>query len=429
MPHLRLCIVILLFSVPWKAYAYNALEECRALSTQIDDIHNCLDNYLDVMDDNLSDLDQYIERELNGAALQNYRAAQAAFLTYRKSNCVWYLELTDNRVESEQVAKNCLARMSQDRLAELQRLIASASKSTNAGARGYYVYGANRNTLQLCGSDKRYWVEGENTLIGELQQTYLNLASSDFQLMYVVLAGTVDDDAQTVDGHDGVFNITNMSEMRLPQESDCRLPSANINVAKIESNRTPEVPAASISADASSSSEPTSDTEVFQEVRAYFGDWQVDCRQKNDSHSCELLVPFAKAGKIASDAAGDIYAAAPLTMKLTRRKNERTAVELRFPDKEIDSPSKILWRVDRYTFGDILGSEIRVDEAATRQLIRERKFIRVDLLPLLLKGSDLGIEVVADADNNSSEKFNATLLGLTRALTFADDFVSSGGNI
>lgn len=425
------CLFLLLLSLTPSSHAYNALEECRALSADINDIHNCLDNYLDLMDSNLANVGAYIEGELEGTALSNYQASQAAFLDFRNTNCLWYLELTPSRDESEQVAKNCLVRMSQDRLSELQSLISTATQKSDKSVRGYYVYGAERNTFQLCGSDKRYWVEGVNTLIGELQQTYLNLASADLQLIYVVLAGETDDEAQTVAGHDGVFNITNMTEMRLPQESDCRLPGtqvlppvskepAALPVAKIEA----EQPAVTITEQV-----PAEETEVYQELRAYFGDWQVDCTQENNKQDCVLLVPFAAQGRKASDVDGDIYANAPVTMKLRRRADKRTTIELRFPDMEIDSPSKIHWRVDKYTFGDILGSDIRVDEQATRQLLTERKFIRDDLLPLLIGGTELGINVKDNAVDESGKRFNATLLGLTRALTFADDFVSSGGNI
>ena len=37
-----------------KAYANNVLEECIALSPQMNDIHICLDNYLDDMDQNIA---------------------------------------------------------------------------------------------------------------------------------------------------------------------------------------------------------------------------------------------------------------------------------------------------------------------------------------------------------------------------------------
>ena len=79
-----------------------------------------------------------------------------------------------------------------------------------------------------------------------------------------------------------------------------------------------------------------------------------------------------------------------------------------------------------YVFGDILGSEIRVDEVATRQLVNERRFINEDLMPLMVGGGKLTLDVLASVDDRTGEKFSATLRGLTRALAFADEFVSDG---
>nr|MBX2883425.1 DUF1311 domain-containing protein [Granulosicoccus sp.] len=405
--------VLIALAITWSnTQAVDVLADCRSLSNDVDDIHNCLDNYLDAMDDNLADLGTYIERELQGSALLNYQTSQAAFQAYRQANCLWYLDLTNTREDSEQVAKNCLVRMSVERFTELQTLLATASQRQNNFVSGYYVYGANRNSFQPCGSEKRYWVEGENTLIGELQQTYLNLANADLQLMYVVVVGEPDDSVQNVAGHDGVFNITNMTEMRLPQESDCRLPT--VNTAAVNEIEPTNLPSASITpVESDVSSEQSAVGEVFQELRAYFGDWQVDCRQNQNTYSCELLVPFAEAGKKASEAEGDFYASAPATLLLQRRIDKRTTAQLSFPNREIDSVAKIRWRVDNYTFGDIIGSDIRVDETATRQLVTERKFIRDDFLPLLIQGTELGVEVLDNVENSRGERFTATLLGLT----------------
>jgi len=40
------------------------LQQCRDLSLADNDIHNCLDNYLDLMDENLADLLDFITAEL-----------------------------------------------------------------------------------------------------------------------------------------------------------------------------------------------------------------------------------------------------------------------------------------------------------------------------------------------------------------------------
>jgi len=116
-------------------------------------------------------------------------------------------------------------------------------------------------------------------------------------------------------------------------------------------------------------------------------------------------------------------------LKLKRRANKRTIVQLEFPEREVDTPVKILWRVDGYTFGDVVGSDIRVDQDGTRQIVHERKFVNEDLMPLLVGGGELGVEILVDVDDPSGDVFEATLNGLTRALAFADDFVNSGGSL
>ena len=112
-----------------------------------------------------------------------------------------------------------------------------------------------------------------------------------------------------------------------------------------------------------------------------------------------------------------------MSLLLSANQSNSTQLELVFPGREIDSPARIRWNVDAWGFGDIVGSDIRVDEVATRQLVPDNRFLRNELLPLLIKGSEINVEVLADVDNESGEVFTATLNGLTRSLAFADEFV------
>ena len=402
---------------PAQAQTYNVLQECTNQSPDIDDIHACLDNYLDIMDANIDDVSIFLDRTLEGPSLAGFKRSQQAFVQYRRQNCLWYLEFSSPRSEAEQIAKNCLATMSQQRLSELQRLMAVDKTNENGNTlRGFYVYGASRNSFQLCGRDARYWVEGDNPTLNQIQQLYLNAATAELQIMYAVVTGELDDDTPTVEGHQGVLRLAGVDEIRVPNESDCRLPSGQ---------------AAAFSAQAATSIAPVEPVvaepepavteeqeEPQQQLVAYFGAWIADCVENDGNRKCNLQVDMQSDG---SANEGEMP-----TLSVARKTRQRTTIEVRFPDREIDTPQRIRWGVDAYVFGDILGSEIRVDEAATRQLVNERRFINEDLMPLMVGGGKLTLDVLASVDERTGEKFSATLRGLTRALAFADEFVSDG---
>ena len=78
-------------------------------------------------------------------------------------------------------------------------------------------------------------------------------------------------------------------------------------------------------------------------------------------------------------------------LAIVRMKQQVTQLELQFAGREIDSPARIRWWIDAVEFGDIVGSEIRVDESATRQLIPSGRFLRNDLLPMLLDGAEVRV--------------------------------------
>ncbi len=399
---------------PAHAQTYNVLEECSNLSPGIEDIHACLDNYLDIMDANIDDVSTFLNRTLEGASLAGFKRSQQAFIQYRRQNCLWYLEFSTPRSEAEQIAKNCLATMSQQRLSELQRLMAADKSGGGSTLRGFYVYGPNRNSFQICGREARYWVEGDNATVSELQQQYLSTATADLQVMYTTVKGEIDEGAQTVDGHRGVLKVLEIVELRVPSESDCRIPSAQLAAL-------PSVTTASAPEPAAVEPEPAvaeEQDEPQQQLVAYFGAWIADCIENDGNRKCNLQVDMQPDSE-------DEATAKP-TLSLARKTRQRTTLEVHFPDREIDSPQRIRWGVDGYVFGDILGSEIRVDETATRQLVSERRFINEDLMPLMIDGGNLTLDVLASVDDRSGEKFVATLRGLTRALAFADEFVSDG---
>jgi len=396
------------------AQDYNVLQECMKLSNADTDINNCIDNYLDLMDDNIQDISDYIARDLPDAALDQFQLSQQAFFNYRKQNCLWYLEFSSPQSLAEKIAKNCLATMSQERLAELQSLIATDRGKANT-LRGFYVYGANRNSFQPCGSDQRYWVEGDNEQVGQLQQDYLSQSTASLQVLYAELRGQIDTSTSYPE-HSGVVQLTAVTTLKLPSDSECSLPQGATD--KTLANR-PEIKPAAVP-----EPEPEQNTvaavEPEQVLRAYFGEWLAECQQKQSSFTCELSVGF-KGEEVTDDNRP--------VLSLTRREDRRTLVYMSFPQREIDSPTKIRWRVDKYKFGDIVGSEIRVDASGTRQLVHEKKFIGEDLMPLLTGGGEVGIEVLIDLDDDFGDQYNASLKGLTRALSFADDFVASGGKL
>jgi len=410
--------LLLCAASPWQsafAAGYNVLQECMKLTGANDEIHDCIDNYLDIMDDNIRDISDYISRDLSDAALDRFQLSQQAFIDYREKNCLWYLEFSAPRETAEQVAKNCLANMSQIRLSELQSLIATDKGKANT-LRGFYVYGANRNSFQPCGSEQRYWVEGENAMVGQLQQDYLSKSTASLQVLYAELVGSIDASTSYPE-HSGIVKVTGISALKVPSDSECSLPrgsSANTLASRAEIKPAVVSKPKEVIAQAEETQQPE------QAIKAYFGDWLVECTQSKTRHTCDLVVGFSGDGVTEKNKP---------ELRMSRRAKKRTLLYMAFPDREIDSPTKIRWSVDKYTFGDIVGSDIRVDDAGTRQLIHERKFVRDDLMPLLRDGSEVSVSVVNDVDDTKGNSYAASLKGLTRALVFADDFVASGGKL
>lgn len=400
------------FSNAAHAQDYNVLQECMKLSSADIDINNCLDNYLDLMDDNIEDISEYIARDLADAPLDQFQLSQQAFIEYRKQNCLWYLEFSAPRAAAEKIAKNCLATMSQQRLSELQSLIASDRGNADT-LRGFYVYGASRNSFQPCGSTQRYWVEGDAEQVGQLQQDYLQQSTASLQVLYAELRGNIDTSASYPE-HSGVVQLVAVTVLKPPSDSECSLPEGST------ANTLASLPEIKPAAVPEPEPVPEAEEEPEQLLRAYFGEWLAECQQSDKKYNCELSVEFD--GK-------DVSEDTRPRLVMSRRSEKRTVLSMQFPEREIDSPTKIRWSVDKFTFGDIIGSEIRVDEVGTRQLVNERKFIRDDLMPLFRDGTQVSVEVLNNVDDDIGDKYSASLQGLTRALQFADDFVESGGEL
>lgn len=425
-----LFLIALLFAGPgFASDTSKILQQCRTLSLAADDIHNCLDNYLDVMDDNLADISDLIRAELTVAeasGLQAFETSQQAFENYRSSNCLWYLEFSGPRVEAEQIAKNCLASMSEQRLAELQLLVKAQSGSD--AVPGYYVYGAERNTFQSCGSAKRYWVEGENVVVSELQQLYLSKATTDLQILFVELNGSVNTEAaETFPAHDGVFELDSLVTLRTPVDSDCPIPRAvDGQVVSAEQPTQASQPNDADAPTETPAADENSQDEPVQTLIGYFGDWIAHCEQLGSSYGCVLSINMETGAPTEEDMAKLI---------ITRRSNARTVIDMDVPlglAPSLDDIENLHWQVDSVTFGPLLHSRLESRgpsgaQTHIRQALRERWFIRDELLPVMQRGRELSVSLQPDSDDELV--LSATLNGLTRALEFADDFTAAEGEI
>lgn len=433
---LALVVVACCASASARAAGPDVLAECMALSSEQDDIHACLDNYLDVMDDNIRDITAFIQRELDGTPRIAFERAQAAFETYRRENCLWYLAFSTPRRQAEQIAKNCLARMSIDRLAELQALLARGDTPSQA-IDGYYVFGNNRNSFRPCGSERRLWVDGDDGAVATLQQQYLENTTAELQLMFASVTGTVGDDANGRAEHDGVLMLQSVRALRVPSDADCRLPSGSPPVTAATPDDTSPAPtveerladAAPVQrepdpapaaparvnpvADPDSlpalGTPPAAPVERDERLTAYFGAWLADCTDDGERAGCRLAVAFDGGGN------------AP-ELSLRRREDGTTTVRLSLPDGAASLADEVRWSIDGYGFGSIDGARLRSGDEGLELVIEQRGFVRDELLPLMRDGGTVSIETGGDGRRRS-----ATLMGLTRALGFADDYLGVDG--
>ena len=393
------------------AQSNNVLKDCLAVSQGTNDVHACMDSYLDLMDNNIAGMTDFLSESLSGQALDGLNRSQIAFSEYRRQNCLWYLEFSSPRSEAELIAKNCLATMSRQRWQELQGLLGEEDTSAKTVS-GYFVYGAGRNSFQQCGSEALYWLDGDPSVVNDAQQLYLSLASGEFQALHAVFAGSLDESSPAPQGHVGVFRLNTLVDMSVPTDSDCKLPG-NTSAFDLASSTTVDTSADFVAEEIPDSEEQD---EPQQQLIAYFGAWLVDCTENNGRRSCNLKVALDKPASSNSEQSSG-------TLIVIRGKQQRTSIEMIFPDREIDSPSLIRWRIDAFAFGDLVGSSILVDEIAARQLIPGDRFLKDELLPMMIEGVELSVEVIAEVDDSAGEEFIGTLNGLTKALAFSDDFV------
>lgn len=389
------------------AQTYDILKECMALSGRNADIHVCLDNYLDAMDSRVASLVREVEARGNAQSLSSFQRSQEAFIAFRRTNCLWYLDFSSPRRAAEQLAKSCLARMSGERVAELQRLLEPSNEASTLLS-GIYVYGASQNAFRPCGSDARYWVEGRNAAVSKLQQDYLDVATAPLQLLYVTLRGELDESAKTSYELEGVIRLQQVVDVRVPLDTDCR----TIETAAAPQAELPdEEPVLDLRIPDSEGVDVDDETPE-QELIGYFGAWQARCTLLKALYQCELQVDFEPAG----------------SLTLVRKTDSDTQATLYIPEREIDSLSKIRWQVDDEQLGDIAASNIRVDEQGTRQSFGSDGLAQGDLLARMIDGLRLDIEVVEAVDDVRGDNYGATLKGLTRALSFADDFIAEGAS-
>lgn len=390
----------------------NVLAQCSAQTQNLDQIHSCLDNYLDISDANIAAITDSLESSLSGDSLSGLLLSQQAFEEYRRQNCLWYLKFSSPPAEAEQIAKQCLVDMSNQRLEELRSLVSA----TTPTVQGFYVFGADRNSFQPCGSEQRYWVEGESDAVGSIQQAYLSIATEERQLIHASLVGNIDDSLLAPTGHSGVFELSQLIGLRLPTDSDCQLPNPQTAPSADNNGLVAAVQVPEPSED--DTSPPGEEPE--QQLTAFFGAWVADCIELTGQKSCSLYVALTPPG--VSDQAGQNAAFPRLT--LDRNPAQSTSMALFFPEREIDSPSLIRWSVDEEVFGDVTESEIRVDQLGAQQLLGESQFLTEQLLPALVDGVRLEVDVLTSVDEAEGEQFSGTLIGLTKALAFADGFVN-----
>jgi|GEM_PF-600446 len=455
------CLAVVVLS-PHKALAQQSdpLAQCMALSTRDDDIHACLDNFLDAMDANLADITDYIRRDFSGAALSAFNRSQAAFEVFRRDNCLWYVEFSAPRSVAEQIGKNCLARFSAERLAELQQLLAS-DQSTTPMLEGFYVYGASRNSFRPCGSESRYLVAGDANAVGDLQLRYSALASVDLQILFASVAGVVDESIDAGPEHAGVINLASVLDVRLPSESDCMLPVGSLSssaAASVDVRSASDARLAKRVAEAAALSEesendvagvsetasqagqvrrvnpvadPSSETSLTanalagdltddltgsqgttgvpgssvvstgeDRLTAYFGAWLADCSVFDGVRQCLLVVDMD---------GGD----ATPKLLIYQSADGPTTIELRLPERELESADQILWGIDSFLFGRVKGSELVVTDQLTLQRITERQFVNEELLPLMRKGTDLRVEIGSAANGGARPDVYLTVLSET----------------
>jgi len=84
---------------------------------------------------------------------------------------------------------------------------------------GFYTWGFEENGFRPCGSEESWWVTE-----GDLHSRYADVASQQYEAVYVELSGTVGPEGEY--GHLGAYSrelaVEELHEMRPAQAGDCR---------------------------------------------------------------------------------------------------------------------------------------------------------------------------------------------------------------
>ena len=400
-----------------EAQEYNALAGCRAQSLETDDIHACMDGYLNILDNNIQQITDFLSESLSGETLDGLLRTQQAFEEYRRENCLWYLDFSLPRKDADQIAKNCLADMSRVRLQELEGLV-NTDTSGSQTVEGFYMYSDTQNYFQPCGRAERFWVDGEAFPVDELQQNYLSLADAEGQLLYTVLAGKLNNQVESPEGYRGVLQLDAVIELRVPSDNDCSVPveTASLDISDTEVD-VPDTLREVFDDELSAQREPE------QQLTAYFGDWVADCIELDGDKSCKLEVGLVQDGLVP---VVDRESVNP-KLVINRAAKRSTFIQVIFPEREIESPTLVRWQIDQRVLGDIVGSKIRVDQFEALLLVNESEYLVKELMPMLQSGRQVIFSVQKSIDDGSGDTFTGTLLGLSKSLNFVDDFMSDNG--
>lgn len=155
---------------------------------------------------------------------------------------------------------------------------------------------------------------------------------------------------------------------------------------------------------------------------AYFGDWRADCRRGNGTARCRLGVAVTDPAPALVATAADGSGA---QLGLERRADGIVAIEIDLPGLSPEQPGDLRWRVDGRDLGTLSGVRLVDGRDPARQRIDDPDTIAA-ILPSLRDGVELVVDSTGDAAGARGGEVAATLMGLTRALAFADDFVSGG---
>lgn len=94
---------------------------------------------------------------------------------------------------------------------------------------GHYVWGAEVNVLNPCGSDQEYWVTGTPEIVRALRDRYTALGLGPYEEAFVVVRGEVGPvlDCGFCAEYDGSFRVTELLVMEPTGPADCLGASGN----------------------------------------------------------------------------------------------------------------------------------------------------------------------------------------------------------